>query len=459
MRITLTVTNGARTGLSKQFDQAYIGLGRHPQSDLQFHPDQDLDASTRHAAILKSGETWTIRDLGSANGTFVNGEKISADRRLHTGDQIKFGPKGPTLAVEVAGEAAPAAAAPRRSGGAAPAGPAGNVPGSTTQRIRLEVAKQTQHLRRATLILFGLLIVVAGGYFWQKASYEQRLARTQADLLARIDSINTAFQSVQVRFAGMQGALDSAQQVTSQLRTQIQAGGNPQTMAEFRHRLDAAIRGQRSLAAAAGLDAAHVDSVAGDAIGLVYAKMSNGRTYTGTAFAVRSDETGSYLITNRHVVTSPEGEDPVEIGVVFNHSSQLFKTTLVRKHPRAGVDLALLRVEVRHGTPIVPGIAGEAAVVGQPVVSIGFPLGVDLAGGRDIQRIGAAATLTAGTVSRLTPDIVQIDGYGATGASGSPYLDARGHVVAVLYGGEAESGGRIVYAVPAARIAELLRGL
>ena len=68
-------------------------------------------------------------------------------------------------------------------------------------------------------------------------------------------------------------------------------------------------------------------------------------------------------------------------------------------------------------------------------------------------------TLTAGTVSRLTPDIVQIDGYGATGASGSPYLDSHGKVVAVLYGGEAESGGRIVYAVPAALIAELLQGL
>ena len=43
MRITLTVTAGARNGLSKHFDQAYIGLGRHPQSDLQFHPDRVVD--------------------------------------------------------------------------------------------------------------------------------------------------------------------------------------------------------------------------------------------------------------------------------------------------------------------------------------------------------------------------------------------------------------------------------
>ncbi|HWA41326.1 MAG TPA: FHA domain-containing protein, partial [Gemmatimonadales bacterium] len=116
MRITLTVTAGARTGVSKHFDQAYIGLGRHPQSDLQLHPEKDIDVSTRHAAILKSGETWVLRDLGSANGTFVNGEKLTADRRLHTGDQVSLGAKGAVFTVEVEGEAAPPAAATRLSG-------------------------------------------------------------------------------------------------------------------------------------------------------------------------------------------------------------------------------------------------------------------------------------------------------------------------------------------------------
>jgi len=38
-------------------------------------------------------------------------------------------------------------------------------------------------------VLFGLLIVVAGGYFWQKASYEKRLGQMQHDMLATIDSI------------------------------------------------------------------------------------------------------------------------------------------------------------------------------------------------------------------------------------------------------------------------------
>ncbi|MEO6066821.1 MAG: trypsin-like peptidase domain-containing protein [Gemmatimonadales bacterium] len=451
MRITLTITSGARNGLSKHFDQAYIGLGRHPQSDLQFHPDHDLDASTRHAAILKAGETWTVRDLGSANGTFVNSEKVTADRRLHTGDQIRFGTKGPVVAVEVAGEAPPAAAT-RLSGATAAALPHK----STTQRIRLEVAKQTQHLRRATVVLFGLLIVVAGGYFWQKSQYEAKLARQRSEMIAQVDSLIGALDTVKVRFTAMQGALDSAQQVTQRLRSQIEAGGDPKSMAQLRGQLNDAITHQQGLRAAAGLDGARVDSLAGDAVALVIVKFSGDRKFSGTAFAVRSDASGAYLITNRHVVTSEQGEDPVEIGVMFNHSNQFFRANLVRKHPNAEVDMALLRVSIRGGAPVVPGISPRGAVVGNPVAAIGFPLGIDLEGFDDLQVTGAVATLTAGTVSRLTPDVVQIDGYGATGASGSPILDSRGMVVGVLYGGQVGTGGRIVYAEPAKYIAELL---
>lgn len=449
MRITLTVTGGARNGLSKSFDQAYVGLGRHPQSDLQFDPEKDLDASTRHAAVLKTGASWTIRDLGSANGTFVNGAKVTADRVLHTGDQVRLGSKGPTLAVEIEGEAAPVA--PKGATGAT-AGKHGN----TAQRIAVEVEKQTKSLRRMTIALFGLLIVVAGGYFWQKATYEQRIAGMQATMLHQLDSLQMETRDVTVRFGAMRHALDSANQVTQQLRGQIEAGGDQGAMAALRRQLDAAIKGTQGLQAAAGLDAAHVDSIAGSAIALVIVRFPGNRSFSGSAWAVRSDPSGTYLVTNRHVVTSEQGEDPVELGVYFNHSNQFFRATLVRRHPDREIDLALIRVQVRGGTPVVPGISDRAPVVGEPVVTIGYPQGLDLAG-TDIARDGANATLSAGTISRLSGNVVQIEGYGATGASGSPYLDAHGEVVAVLNAGNRESNGRIVYAVPASRVAELFQ--
>ncbi len=451
MKVTLTILAGARTGLSKSFDQAYVGLGRHPQSDLQFDAEKDLDASTRHAAVLRAGDGWVVRDLGSANGTFVNGESLSGDRKLRTGDEIRLGKGGPRIRVEIEGQAAPAPST-RISGESAPA-----PGGSTTTRIRVEVAKQTQSLRRATTILFGLLIVVAGGYFWQKSQYESKLKAQRDTMIAQVDSLIHALDTVKVRFGAMQGALDSAQHVTQGLRSQIEAGGDPTAMTELRRQLNEAMARQQGLRAAAGLDGAHVDSVSGDAVALVFVRFADGKIFTGTAFAVRTDATGSYLVTNRHVITSEQGGDPVEIGVMFNHSNQNFKTTLVRRHPNNDVDMALLRVNVRGGTPVVAGIEQNEPIVGRPIVYIGFPNGVDLEGFDNLSRTGATATLTAGTISRTTSDLVQIDGYGATGASGSPILDSRGYVVGVLYGGQANTGGRIVYAEPARYIAELLQ--
>jgi S1-C subfamily serine protease len=453
VKITLSVLGGARTGVSKSFDQAYIGLGRHPQSDLQFDPEKDLDASTRHAAVLRAGDGWVVRDLGSANGTYVNGTAVTTDRELATGDELRLGKGGPRIRVEIEGQAAPAVPG-TRMGDSAPA-PAG---GSTTTRIRAEVAKQTQSLRRATMVLFGLLIVVAGGYFWQKSSYEGKLRAQRDAMIAQVDSLIHALDTVKVRFGAMQGTLDSAQRVTQSLRTQIEAGGDPAAMTELRRQLDAAMARQQGLRAAAGLDGAHVDSMAGDAVALVFVRFPGNRVFTGTAFAIRTDAEGSWLVTNRHVVTSEQGEDPIEVGVMFNHSNQNFPATLLRKHPNADVDMALLHVRIRGGTPVVPGIDNSAPTVGRPIVSIGFPNGVDLEGFADLRRTGATATLTAGTISRLTPDLVQIDGYGATGASGSPILDQRGFVVGVLYGGQSGTGGRIVYAEPARYIRELLDG-
>ena len=68
----------------------------------------------------------------------------------------------------------------------------------------------------------------------------------------------------------------------------------------------------------------------------------------------------------------------------------------------------------------------------------------------------ATASLTAGTLSKNLPELLQINGYGTHGASGSPILDSNGQVIGILNAGEVGSGGRIVYAVPATVALELL---
>ncbi|MDH3211275.1 MAG: FHA domain-containing protein [Myxococcales bacterium] len=62
-------------------------LGRSRSCDL---PLPGADASRRHAEILGSGQQFRLRDLGSTNGTFVNGERVQ-QHELHPGDRIQIG--------------------------------------------------------------------------------------------------------------------------------------------------------------------------------------------------------------------------------------------------------------------------------------------------------------------------------------------------------------------------------
>jgi pSer/pThr/pTyr-binding forkhead associated (FHA) protein len=53
--------------------------------------DDDPTVSSLHAVVERFGPGWTIRDLGSTNGTFVNGDKVTAERVLRPGDEIRVG--------------------------------------------------------------------------------------------------------------------------------------------------------------------------------------------------------------------------------------------------------------------------------------------------------------------------------------------------------------------------------
>ncbi|BBX00662.1 peptide-binding protein [Mycolicibacterium moriokaense] len=53
--------------------------------------DHDPTVSRLHAILENHGSAWSIRDVGSRNGTFVNGEKITAERVLRSGDEVRLG--------------------------------------------------------------------------------------------------------------------------------------------------------------------------------------------------------------------------------------------------------------------------------------------------------------------------------------------------------------------------------
>jgi pSer/pThr/pTyr-binding forkhead associated (FHA) protein len=53
--------------------------------------EHDATVSRLHAILENHGSAWSIRDMGSRNGTYVNGEKITAERVLRSGDEVRIG--------------------------------------------------------------------------------------------------------------------------------------------------------------------------------------------------------------------------------------------------------------------------------------------------------------------------------------------------------------------------------
>ena len=100
LSVVLMHLSGDRSGQVHEFAQDRVLIGRGQGNDLQYDAFADAQVSSRHAEMLVSGDAVTLRDLGSLNGTFVNGERIDT-RVLAEGDTLQFGTKGPRLLFNV----------------------------------------------------------------------------------------------------------------------------------------------------------------------------------------------------------------------------------------------------------------------------------------------------------------------------------------------------------------------
>jgi two-component system, cell cycle response regulator len=85
-RPVLIVISGQEVGTRRPVDGSLV-IGRDPDVDLVL---SDALISSRHARLEDRGDSWTLVDLGSTNGTTVNGEK-GTEFQLKHGDKIVFG--------------------------------------------------------------------------------------------------------------------------------------------------------------------------------------------------------------------------------------------------------------------------------------------------------------------------------------------------------------------------------
>lgn len=89
MLIKLKVVDGSNAGKEIIITKEKFLIGRADDCNLRPHSDA---ISRRHCVIINRGDVVGVRDLKSRNGTIVNGKKITADKRLRTGDTLEIGP-------------------------------------------------------------------------------------------------------------------------------------------------------------------------------------------------------------------------------------------------------------------------------------------------------------------------------------------------------------------------------
>lgn len=449
MAAEFRITRGARAGARERFDQATVTIGRHPSNDLRFDADRDLDVSSRHAELRFVKGAYVLVDLGSTNGTFVNGDRVTGERSLADGDVITFGANGPVAEFRAAADASAPAT---RLGSASPAPPTQARP-STEVRIAMAVEKQTGSLKRMVAALAGLVIVAAVAAVWMTRAERAETRAQLAALLAANDSLARTLQSrleqTGIADASLAAARAETERLASELRTQQQRGGDVSSLA-------ARMRDQQTRTASiAGMDYAAVAAANQPAVVFLVVEFPDSSRSTGTGFNVLAS---GLVVTNRHVVQNPQGVRAQRIAVAFDGTSGQWKRASIELVSETD-ELAFLRITSAGTYPTVSCVAREAtsASVGAPVAIIGYPLGTGTAGMEgSINSLRPSATLSVGTVSKLIPETMQLDAFAAQGSSGSPVFDARGCVTGVVYGGATESAGRIVYAVPPARLAAQL---
>lgn len=198
----LIVVAGPDLGLEWSFKKAEITIGRAAENDIDF---TDIAVSRTHARIVREGETFFLTDLGTDNGTFLNGVKIEHEA-LSSGDELIVGAR--TLRfVELTEAPATAAAHPiaeRAGDGEVEASdlepepgagasqvdvnvvPAKDGPSDAKDPAEVERPKKTPSPTARVLMALSIALVTVGGLSYLGYELYLRLThQTEADIRLR----------------------------------------------------------------------------------------------------------------------------------------------------------------------------------------------------------------------------------------------------------------------------------
>ncbi|MGE3163500.1 MAG: trypsin-like peptidase domain-containing protein [Planctomycetota bacterium] len=485
-------------------------FGRDEGNQVRLSATRYPHVSGFHARVFSDVTGVTVVDLGSKNGTFVNGRRV--DRaELRAGDLLQFGGKlGPRFAVVhrdagdstlalLAGNSTADRPVPDRAGASSPAPAAAAAVAERGKRGRRRL--------RLGISLFGVLVFAVGvgvvlarwgGRLFDPGDatppeasqvallerindiLEQRFQeseRRQRELLERVEAEGQSLTTERDRLVARLAILEERGDVDSPEGVELRA-----LLAHIQDRLD-----RRAPMEVESLPEGEFSQVLRSVVLLEtttqFRDVVSGRILhvseeaegrpplpnlddrgapltqrrTGSGFCVAGD--GS-ILTSAHVVAGDEWErdlptdwqlrPEVRVTATFAGSSVRAPAVVVRVSPEPATDLAVVRVSPFPEMPFITGFRLDQPTpsVGAAVRIVGFPLGTQVPHRGD----EVLPSVFQGIVSRVVDPYLQIDAGVHPGNSGGPLVDSRGHVIGVVTAVQVVGGGEILsglgYAVP-----------
>lgn len=506
MKFALVHLSGHKRGETQYFDRPWLSLGSDPVNDVVFSTDGSHPVSPAHAEFFQADCDMRLRNRDPAVGVLLNGvqaeEAILADK-----DIIQLGPQGPKLRFrmrpdeyaackltrEIIEDARAVAAEAQGEG----RGPLGSFVGQLAYDLRRHASRSTQVVVVGLLVL--ILSVVAGaiysGYTTRKVFERQMTTLTQEIESSRLTQADLERRIAEARARAAE-ALAARQaendRLVALLEDQHRRGASPEELRALTSKLKAL---EREMTSAEELIKRYGRSVC--FLYIAYGYVQKGESgavpstlmeYMGTGFLV--DDRG-HIVTNRHI-TEPWSLDPSFPGLVKTGMETKLVSLLAyfpgRREPStvslvrlSGVaDVALGRLSpVPQGIPPIPIKApGPKGKVGEGVVLLGYPAGVegilarmddDMATAlvkqhrgdlralvQDIADRGAVRPLaTQGHIGDIVANRMVYDAQTTGGGSGSPVFNSRGEVIAVNAATMTRFGGAS-FGVPIELALELL---